>query len=95
MMIYIIFLLAALLGALLLSAALVVWLWEVLMPLPIALLIVGAIYMVVAVAVYNWSIRYRIARWHSRLDVVYKVSAAFDMVYQRVMALIEKFIKGV
>ena len=94
-MIYIIFLLAALLGALLLSAALVVWLWEVFMPLHIALMSVGVVYVVVAVAVYNWSIRFRIARWHSRLDVVYKVSAAFDMIYQRVMALVEKFIKGV
>lgn len=95
MMIYIIFLLAALLGALLLSAAIVVWLWEVFMPLHIALMSVGVVYVVVAVAVYHWSIRGRVARWRGRLDVVYKVSAAFDMIYQRVMALVEKFIKGI
>lgn len=95
MMIYIIFLLAALLGALLLSAAIVVWLWEVLMPLHIALMSVGVIYVVVAVAVYHWSIRGRVARWRGRLDVVYKVSAACDMVYQQVMAIVGKFFKGI
>ena len=95
MMIYIIFLLAALLGALLLSAALVVWLWQLLLPLSIALMVVGVVYMVVAVAVYRWSIRGRVARWRGRLDVVYKVSAACDMVYRRVLALVEKFVKGV
>lgn len=95
MMIYIIFLLAALLGALLLSAAIVVWLWEVFMPLHIALMSVGVVYVVVAVAVYYWSIRGRVARWRGRLDVVYKVSAACDMVYQQVMAIVGKFFKGI
>jgi hypothetical protein len=95
MMIYIIFLLAALLGALLLSAAIVVWLWEVFMPLHIALMSVGVVYVVVAVAVYHWSIRGRVARWRGRLDVVYKVSAACDMVYQQVMAIVGKFFKGI
>jgi hypothetical protein len=95
MMIYIIFLLAALLGALLLSAALVVWLWQLLLPLSIALMVVGVVYIVVAVAVYRWSIRGRVARWRSRLDVVYKVCAACDMVYQQVMAIFGKFFKGI
>jgi hypothetical protein len=95
MMIYIIFLLAALLGALLLSAAIVVWLWEVFMSLHIALMSVGVVYVVVAVAVYHWSIRGRVARWRGRLDVVYKVSAACDMVYQQVMAIVGKFFKGI
>lgn len=95
MMIYIIFLLAALLGALLLSAAIVVWLWEVFMPLHIALMSVGVVYVVVAVAVYYWSIRGRVARWRGRLDVVYKVSAACDMVYQQVMTIVGKFFKGI
>lgn len=95
MMIYIIFLLAALLGALLLSAAIVVWLWEVFMPLHIALMSVGVVYVVVAVAVYHWSIRGRVARWRGRLDVVYKVSAACDMVYRQVMAIVGKFFKGI
>ena len=95
MMIYIIFLLAALLGALLLSAAIVVWLWEVFMPLHVALMSVGVVYVVVAVAVYHWSIRGRVARWRGRLDVVYKVSAACDMVYQQVMAIVGKFFKEI
>ena len=91
----IIFLLAALLGAMLLSAAVVVWLWEVLLPLSSALMVVGVVYVVVAVAVYHWSIRGSVARWRGRLNVVYKVCAACDMVYQQVMAIGGKFFKGI
>lgn len=89
-----IFILAALLGALLLSAALVVWLTEVVMPLPWALLVVGAVWSVVAVVVYSCSLRVSIARLRSRLDVIYKVSAAFDMVYNRVLAFVSNIFKG-
>lgn len=90
-----VFILAALLGALLLSAALVVWLTEVVMPLPWALLVVGAAWSVVAVVVYSCSLRASIVRLRSRLDVIYKVSAAFDMVYRRVMVIVAKFLKEI
>ena len=90
-----VFILAALLGALLLSAALVVWLTEVVMPLPWALLVVGVAWSVVAVVVYSCSLRASIARLRSRLDVIYKVSAAFDMVYRRVMVIVTKFLKRI
>ena len=90
-----IFFLAALLGALLLSAALVVWLTEVVMPLPWALLVVGVAWSVVAVVVYSCSLRASIARLRSRLDVIYKVSAAFDMVYRRVLVIVAKFLKEI
>ena len=90
-----IFILAALLGALLLSAALVVWLTEVVMPLPWALLVVGAVWSVVAVVVYSCSLRASFARLRSRLDVIYKVSAAFDMGYRRVMVIVAKFLKEI
>lgn len=90
-----IFILAALLGALLLSAALVVWLTEVVMPLPWALLVVGAVWSAVAVVVYSCSLRASFARLRSRLDVTYKVSAAFDMVYRRVMVIVAKFLKEI
>lgn len=90
-----IFILAALLGALLLSAALVVWLVEVAMPLSWALLVVGAAWSVVAVIVYCCSLRASFARLRNRLDVIYKVSAAFDMVYRRVMVIVDKFLKGI
>ena len=89
-----IFILAALLGALLLSAALVVWLTEVVMPLPWALLVVGAVWSVVAVVVYSCSLRASFARLRSRLDVIHKVSAAFDMVYNRVLAFVSNIFKG-
>ena len=94
MMVTLLFVLAALLGALLLSAALVVWLCEVLMPLHCALLVVGAAWCVVAIVVYGCSLRASILRLRSRLDVIYKVSAAFDAVYRRVMALVDNIFKG-
>ena len=90
-----IFILAALLGALLLSAALVVWLTEVVMPLHWALLIVGVAWSIVAVLVYSCSLRASMARLRNRLDVIYKVSAAFDMVYRRVLAFVENIFKGI
>jgi hypothetical protein len=95
MVMLLVFILAALLGALLLSAALVVWLVEVAMPLPWALLVVGAAWSVVAVVVYSCRLRASFARLRSRLDVIYKVSAAFDMVYRRVMVIVDKFLKGI
>ena len=90
-----IFVLAALLGALLLSAAIVAWLGEVAMSLPVALLVVGLVWSVVAIVIYSCSLRASLERLRSRLDVVYKVSAAFDMVYRRVMAIVDKFLKGI
>jgi hypothetical protein len=95
MMTLLIFVLAALLGALLLSAAIVAWLGEVAMSLPVALLVVGLVWSVVAIVIYSCSLRASLERLRSRLDVVYKVSAAFDMVYRRVMAIIDKFLEGI
>lgn len=88
-----IFILAALLGALLLSAALVVWLWTAVMPLRWALVVVGVAWTVVAAVTYYCSLKGSLQRLRSRIDVIYKVSAAFDMVYKRVLAMIEKFFK--
>ena len=90
-----IFILAALLGALLLSAALVVWLWAVVMPLHWALFVVGVAWALVAVVTYCCSLKGSLQRLRSRLDVVYKVSAAFDMVYKRVVAFVSQFFKGI
>lgn len=95
MMVALIFVLAALLGALLLSAAIVVWLCEVLLPLRWALAVVGMVWMCVAVGLYYGRLRHAMARLRSRLDVVYKVSSALDMVYKRVLVFVEKLFKGI
>ena len=95
MMVALIFVLAALLGALLLSAAIVVWLWEVLLPLRWALAVVGVVWMCVAVGLYYGRLRHAMARLRRRLDVVYKVSSALDMVYKRALAFVEKLFKGI
>ena len=95
MMVTLVFVLAALLGALLLSAAIVVWLWGLFLPLHWALFVVGVVWMCVAVVVYYGRLRYAMARLRSRLDVVYKVSSALDMLYRRVVALVGNFFKGI
>ena len=93
MVILVIFMLAALLGALLLSAALVVWLWESLIPLYGALLVVGVVCVVVACLAYQLTIKGALERWQQRLDVVCKVSAAVDMIYRKVLLFIESILK--
>ena len=95
MVILIIFLLAALLGAMLLSAAIVVWLWEVALPLYWALFIVGVIYIIIALAIYNSSLRWRIEGWQRRLNVVYKVSATLDTIYKNIVDTIKRFVGGI
>ena len=83
------FILAALLGAL------VVWLCELAVPLLFALVIVGVAWCVVATIIYSCSLRASLERLRRRLDVVYKVSAAFDLVYRRVLAFVSQFFKGI
>lgn len=92
MVVIVVFILAALLGAMLLSAAIVVWLGNEMMPMHMALLLVGAIYVVTATLVYHCSLKRMIERWRGRLDVVYKVSAMFDALYLKVMAIIRKLV---
>ena len=95
MVVFLSFILAALLGALLLSAALVVWLCELSVPLLFALVIVGVAWCVVATIIYSCSLRASLERLRRRLDVVYKVSAVFDLIYRKAIAVVEKFFKGV
>lgn len=92
MVVVVVFILAALLGTMLLSAAIVVWLGQHGMPLHVALLLVGGIYAVIAAAVYHFSLKGMFEKWHSRLDVVYKVSAMFDTLYLKVMSIIKMFV---
>lgn len=94
-MMFVIFILAALMGATLLGAALVVWLWEVAMPLHWALLVVSVAWCVVATIIYRCSLGASLERLRSSLDVVYKVSTALDMVYNRVVAFVERVFKGI
>ena len=90
-MMFIIFLLAALMGAMLLGAALVVWLWEALLSLPAALFIVGVAYLVLMFVVYTLSVRGHFVRWQHSLEVFYRISDACDAAYRKVKALIKHF----
>lgn len=86
------FVVAIIVGLLMLSGALVVWLAEMAVPLHGALLIVGLLYMVVAVVVYCCSLRSWVLRWRQRLDIVYEVSATFDLLYRRVAVILKKLV---
>lgn len=90
-MMFIIFILAALMGAMLLGAALVVWLWETMLSLPAALFIVGVAYLVLMLVVYALSVRERFSRWQHSLEVFYRISDACDAAYRKVKALIKHF----
>lgn len=92
MVVVVVFILAALLGAMLLSAAVVVWLGNEVMSTHLALFVVGYVYVVIAAVVYHCYIKRMIERWRGRLDVVYKVSAMFDTLYLKAMAIIKRFV---
>jgi hypothetical protein len=90
--IVIIFALAALLGAMLLSAALVAWLNNMGLAMHSALLVTGLFYVAIALVVYYTSLRASVLRWRQRLDVVYHVSASFDSLWQQGAALLKKIV---
>ena len=91
-MVVIIFALAALLGAMLLSAALVAGLSEMGLAIHGALLVIGLFYVVIAAVIYYASLRGSVDKWRRRLDVVYQVSASFDRLSQQAVALVKKFV---
>lgn len=63
MVVVVVFILAALLGAMLLSAAVVVWLGNEVMSTHLALFVVGCVYVVTAAVVYHCYIKRMIERW--------------------------------
>lgn len=93
-MLPILFVICLLLGILFLSGALVVWLVQLSGSMLFALLVVAAIYLVVAFLLYILSLRPQILRWQQRLDTIYDVSATFEALYVRVMLFVKKIVDG-
>lgn len=86
------FVVALLLGLVLLSGALVMWLTEMVMPLHLAMLVVGGCYLVVAAIIYCCVLRSTLMRLRRRLDIVYEVSATVDLMYRRAMVILRKLV---
>ena len=77
-----------------LSSALVVWVADVVGSLLFATIIVGVIYLVVAIVVYFMSLPATIERISRRLDTVYEVSAAIEAAYRQVVLFVKKVMGG-
>lgn len=77
-----------------LSLALVVWVADVVGSLLFATIIVGVIYLVVAIVVYFMSLHATIERISRRLDTVYEVSAAIEAAYRQVVLFVKKVMGG-
>ena len=91
----ILFLCAALMSLILLSGAIVIWLADVVGSILWATIIVGALYMMVAVVVYFISLHSSIERISRRLDTVYEVSATLEVVYRRVVLFVKEVMGGI
>ena len=85
---------AIIVGAFALTMALALWLGELICNATLAWIILGAIFVAVAVIIYFASLHKTIRRINRRLDTVYEVSATVETLYRQVLMLIRKVISG-
>ena len=89
------FIVVLLLGLMFLSGALVVVLTALSENLALALLIVGAIYALIAIILYYSSIRRTLSLWHRRLDTVYDVSSIVEEIFRKAVAYLQKILGSI
>lgn len=89
------FVVVLILGLMFLSGALVVVLTALSESLALALLIVGAIYALIAIILYYSSIRRTLSLWRRRLDTVYDVSAIVEEGYRKAVAYLQKILGSI
>ena len=85
---------AIIVGAFALTMALALWLGELICSATLAWVIVGVIFIVIAILIYFVSLHKSIRRINRRLDTVYEVSATVEALYRQVLMLIRRFISG-
>jgi hypothetical protein len=90
----ILFMCAIIVGVFALTMALALWLGELICSATMAWVIVGAIFIVVAVIIYFVSLHKTIRRINRRLDTVYEVSATIEALYRQIVSLIQRFISS-
>jgi hypothetical protein len=88
------FLISAIMALLLLSSALVIVLGEVVGSLSLSLVIVGAIYVIIATTLYFTAIHSTLRQWQRRMDTVYDVSLTVELIYRQVAGYIKKILGG-
>jgi hypothetical protein len=88
------FLISAIMALLLLSSALVIVLGEVIGSLSLSLVIVGAIYVIIATTLYFTAIHSTLRQWQRRMDTVYDVSLTVELIYRQVAGYIKKILGG-
>lgn len=90
----VLFVCAIIVGAFALTMALALWFGELICSVALAWVIVGLLFVAVAVMIYFVSLHKSISRINRRLDMVYEVSATVDALYRQVVTLIRKFLGG-
>ena len=88
------FLISAIMALLLLSSAIVIVLGEVVGSLSLSLVIVGAIYVIIATTLYFTAIHSTLRQWQRRMDTVYDVSLTVELIYRQVAGYIKKILGG-
>lgn len=88
------FILAALMGLLMLSAACATWLAEMFGSLVVAIVVVGVVYVVIAAVLYFVAIHSTLRQWQRRLDTVYDVSLTVEILYRQVAGFVKKILGG-
>lgn len=90
-----IFIIALFLGLMLLSGALVVALGTFLNSWTMALVVVGCVYIVVAMAIYLLSVRVTLRSWQQRTSTIYEVSATIETIYREGVLLFRKIVESI
>ena len=85
---------AIIVGVFALTMALALWIGEVICSATLAWVIVGVIWIIVALVIYFVSLHKTIKRINRRLDTVYEVSATVETLYRQVVMLIRRVISG-
>ena len=86
------FLCATLVGSILLSFAIVIWLSQALGSLPAAMLLIGVVWIVAAAVVYALKLYATVVSIRRQLATIYDVSAMFDALYRKILLFIKNVV---
>ncbi|MBP3455381.1 MAG: hypothetical protein J6K38_07005 [Alistipes sp.] len=88
----VVFLLSGFMSLILLTAAFVTWLSELIGSTTVASLIVGLFFMTIAAIVYRVALHSYIESLRRRFDTIYEVSRIVEGLYRRAVEFIEKIV---
>lgn len=88
----ILFVLCLLVGLMLLSLSGVLWLTTISGSVMLSLLIMGAVYILIAAIIYAISLHRIVQQWRRRLNTIYEVSATFETLSYRIGCIVKKVV---